>query len=133
MVTKTSGSRKNSAKTSIIGAACSSATKDLLFCIMNRLIRSLAKEDLSRLFSATSSEMASGRNKFVPLADHVVVFVHDGVPAGDGAHAVVIGAAVAHGAGLLEHRAVGRLDVADGRLAFHPVAPFVGRHIGLGA
>src|SRR6202035_492532 len=76
--------------------------------------------------------MASSSDEFVPLADHVVVLVHHGVPAGDTTHAVVIGAAVADGAGLLEQGAIRRLDVADGGLAFHPVAPLVGRHVGLG-
>src|SRR3954466_1011925 len=44
--------------------------------------------------------ITSGGDELVPLADHVVVLVHDGVPAHDAAHAVVVGAAVAHRAGL---------------------------------
>src|SRR6476646_10353819 len=75
---------------------------------------------------------ASSGNELIPFTDHVVVFVHDGVPAGDAAHSVVIGAAIALGAGLLQKRAVGRFDIADGGLAFHPIAPFVRRHVGLG-
>jgi len=61
--------------------------------------------------------MASSGDEFIPFAYHVIVLVHDSVPAGDGAHAVVIGAAVTLGAGFLEDGAVGRLDVADGWLA----------------
>src|SRR5689334_21981674 len=60
---------------------------------------------------------ASGRDELVPLADHVVVLVHHRVPAGDAAHAVVVGAAVTDRAGLLQERAVGRLDVVLGGLA----------------
>ena len=71
-------------------------------------------------------------DELVPFADHVVVLVHDRVPAGDIAHAIVVGAAVARRAGLLEKRAVRSLDVLFGRLAFHPVRPFIGLHIGLG-
>src|SRR5579871_249600 len=66
------------------------------------------------------SHPASGRDELVPFADHVIVLVHDRVPARDIAHALVVRAAVAHGAGLLEERSVGRLDVLLGRLAFHP-------------
>src|SRR6266436_9294462 len=76
--------------------------------------------------------MASSGDEFVPLADHVVVLVHDSVPAGDTTHAVVIRAAVAGRAGLFQHGAIGCLDVAYSGLAFHPVAPLVGRHVGLG-
>src|ERR1700730_10820543 len=76
--------------------------------------------------------MASSGDEFIPLADHVVILVHDGVPARNGAHAVVIGATVTPGPGLLQDGAVRRLDVADSRLAFHPVTPFIGRHVGLG-
>src|SRR3954470_18054935 len=72
------------------------------------------------------------RDELVPLADHVVVLVHHRVPAGDAAHAVLIGAAVAHRACLLQQRAVRRLDVLLGRLAFHPIGPLVGLHMRLG-
>src|ERR1700691_3068370 len=53
----------------------------------------------------------SRRDELVPLADHVVVLVHHRIPAGDTAHAVVVGAAVARRAWLLEQRAVRRFDV----------------------
>ena len=49
--------------------------------------------------SGKSSPGLLGRYEFVPFADHVAVFVHDGVPDGDGAHAVPVGAAVADFAG----------------------------------
>src|SRR5471030_2761975 len=68
----------------------------------------------------------------VPLLDHVAVLIHHGVPAGHGAHAVVERTAVAHRARLLHHGALRALDVALGRLAFHPEAPLVFRHVGLG-
>ena len=69
-------------------------------------------------FSAASARgdgraraQALGRDELIPFADHVVVLVHHRVPASDVAHAVVIGAAVACRAGLLEKRAVWTLDV----------------------
>src|SRR5207245_7715730 len=70
-----------------------------------------------------SLETPSSGDEFVPLADHVVVLVHHGIPAGDGTHAVVIGAAVADRAGLLEACAIRRRDVAAGLLSFHQGAP----------
>src|SRR6202044_1549024 len=73
-----------------------------------------------------------GRDELIPFADHVVVLVHHGVPAGDVAHAVVIRAAVACRAGFLEKRAVWPFYVLRRRLAFHPIGPLVGLHIGLG-
>src|SRR5882757_4842910 len=73
----------------------------------------------------------SRSDELVPLADHVVVLVHHGVPARNAAHALLVGAAVTHRAGLLQQRAVGRLDVLLGRLAFHPVGPLVGLHVRL--
>src|SRR4030095_10982779 len=79
-----------------------------------------------------NSRHASSGDEFVPLAHHVIVLVHDGVPAGDAAHAVVVGASVTFGTGFLQDGAVGRLDIADSCLALHPVAPFVGSHVGLG-
>src|ERR1700722_3391041 len=82
----------------------------------NGSCRATARQDL---------KIPSSGDEFIPLADHVIVFVHPGVPAGDGAPAVFIGAAVARSAGLFENGAVRRLDVVDRRLAFHPVAPFV--------
>src|SRR5205085_6769869 len=45
--------------------------------------------------------------------------------------ALLVRAAVAHRAGLLEKLAVGRLDVLLGWLAFHPVRPLVRLHLGL--
>src|SRR5690242_4461362 len=68
-------------------------------------------------------------DELIPLADHVVILVHHGVPACNAAHALLVGSAVAHGAGLLEQRAVGRLDVLLGRLAFHPIGPLIGLHV----
>src|SRR5471032_2513166 len=68
----------------------------------------------------------------VPFLDHVAVLIHHGVPAGHGAHALVERAAVADRAGLLHHGTLRALDVALGGLAFHPEAPLVLRHIGLG-
>src|SRR5918994_2831218 len=80
----------------------------------------------------SSSPMTSRRDELVPLLNHVAVLIHHRVPAGDGAHAVVERAAVAHGAGLLDHLALRVLDVALGGLAFHPEAPLVLGHVGLG-
>src|SRR5471030_709425 len=68
----------------------------------------------------------------VPFLDHVAVLIHHGVPAGHGTHALVERAAVTNRTGLLHHGALRALDVALGRLAFHPEAPLVLRHIGLG-
>src|SRR5437763_3820173 len=72
------------------------------------------------------------RDELVPLTNHVAVLVHQRVPAGDLAHALPEGAAVAHLTRLLHERAIGVLDVALGRLAVIPVAPLVGRHELLG-
>jgi hypothetical protein len=58
---------------------------------------------------------ASGRDELVPLADHVLVFVHHRVPAGDRAHAVVERAAVAGFAGLGQ-------DLSPNGLVMSPVA-----------
>src|SRR5262249_57652858 len=70
-------------------------------------------------------------DELVPLLDEVVVLVHHRVPAYDRAHARLVGAAVAHRAGLLEQRAVGGVDVLFGRLAFHPISPLVALHLAL--
>src|SRR5207249_10866121 len=43
-----------------------------------------------RVGPATPGTASSG-DEFVPLAHHVIVLVYDGVPAGDAAHAVVLG------------------------------------------
>src|SRR3954467_15256891 len=67
-------------------------------------------------------------DELVPAADHVAVLIHHRVPAGDLAHALGEGTAVAHCAGLLHHLAVGRNDVTLGRLALHPEAPLVLAH-----
>src|SRR5450631_3626367 len=99
---------------------------------MEAPISDLIEQGLAASVGAASPEMASGGDELVPLADHVVVLVHDRVPAGNGAHAIVVGAAVADGSGLLEDGTVRRLDVTHGWLAFHPVSPFVGRHVGPG-
>src|SRR5206468_2599276 len=72
------------------------------------------------------------RDELVPLTNHVAVLVHQRVPAGDLAHALPEGTAVAHLTRLLHERAIGVLDVALGRLAVIPVAPLVGRHELLG-
>src|SRR5207245_2375576 len=50
---------------------------------------------------------------------------HDRVPAGDPAETGLVGAAVAHGSGLLHRLAKGVEDDALGGLALVPVAPFV--------
>src|SRR5258708_28706720 len=113
MVTRTSGNRKNSAKTSIIGPAWSHAI-DLRSCFIEGPLCSHTEGGLPRRLGRGKRRDASSGDEFVPLADHVVVLVHHGVPAGDATHAVVIGAAVADGAGLLECGAIRRLDVADG-------------------
>src|SRR5271170_7823680 len=73
-----------------------------------------------------------GGDELIPFADHVVILVHDRVPAGDVAHAIVVGAAVARCPGLFEQRTVGSFDVLFGGLALHPIGPFIGLHIGLG-
>src|SRR5262249_59651153 len=67
---------------------------------------------------------ASGRDELVPALGQVAVLVHHRVPAGDVAHAVPDGAAVAGGALLFHDGAVGVLDVDRGRLAVVPVVPF---------
>src|SRR6516165_12740212 len=77
----------------------------------------------------TSCAAASGCDKFIPLADHVAVLVHDRVPHTDVTHAVPERAAVAYGAGAFDLFAGRAQDVALGRLAFHPVIPFVGSHV----
>src|ERR1700736_3617308 len=110
MVTSRSGNRKNSANTSIIGPASRHAM-DFGSCTMEvpilrgvvRFVGQASWKGVPRRRSgAAAVAFVSSGDEFVPLADHVVVLVHHGVPAGDGAHAVVIGAAVAGGAGLLE-------------------------------
>src|SRR5229473_2461497 len=74
------------------------------------------------------ADTRSSGDELVPFLDHVLVLVHDRVPAGDAAHALGEGAAVALGAGLLHDLAERVLDVALGRLALEPVAPFIGAH-----
>jgi hypothetical protein len=74
--------------------------------------------------------LGSGGDELVPLADHVLVFVHHRVPAGDGAHAVVERAAVAHFAGLASLSPVGLVMSPVAFLALEPVAPFVLGHEG---
>src|SRR6185436_20765814 len=122
MITRTSGSRKNNPKTSIIGAAWSHAI-DLRCCVIDWSTSICGDAGLAAPAGAARLAAASSGDELVPLADHVVVLVHHRVPAGDGAHAVVVGAAIANRAGLLQRGAIRRLDVAGGRLAFHPVAP----------
>src|SRR6201996_1866023 len=99
MVTNTSGSRKNTANTSIIGAACSHATKDLRSSFMGSPISQTQAKlpgRVARQFEPSHrQQIASGRDELVPFADHVVVFVHDRVPAGHRAHAFLVGAAIA--------------------------------------
>src|ERR1700734_1807174 len=73
-----------------------------------------------------------GGDELIPFADHVVILVHDRVPAGDVAHAVVVGAAVACRAGLFEKRAIRSFYVFFGRLTLHPVSPLIGLHMGFG-
>src|ERR1700726_3637303 len=103
-----------------------------ILSVMAAVVSRSHRRRACRVFCAASAEIASGGDEFIPLAYHVVVLVHDSVPAGNGSHAVVVGAAVALGAGLLQDGAVRRLDVADSCLAFHPVAPFISCHVGLG-
>src|SRR5881628_2922133 len=73
------------------------------------------------------SRVTLRRDELVPLTNHVAVLVHQRVPAGDLAHALPEGTAVAHLTRLLHERAIGVLDVALGRLAVIPVAPLVGK------
>src|SRR4029077_6418918 len=54
----------------------------------------------------TGGSRSLGGDELIPFADQVVILVHDRVPAGDVAHAVVVGAAVACGARLFEQRAI---------------------------
>src|SRR5262245_23902114 len=49
------------------------------------------------------------RHELVPLADHMAVFVHDGVPAGDLPHTFPERPAVTHMAGVLHVIAIGVL------------------------
>src|SRR4051812_34780436 len=76
----------------------------------------------------TVNASALRSDKLVPALNHVAVLVHDRVPAGDLAHTLFERAAVAHRAGLFHDGAVRRLDLALGRLALDPVAPFVLGH-----
>src|ERR1700744_5510895 len=69
--------------------------------------------------SAPSPATASGGDELIPLSDHVVVLVHHGVPACNGAHAVLIRSAVTLGSRFLENGAIWTLDIFDCRLAFH--------------
>src|SRR5258706_1650672 len=78
------------------------------------------------------STLRSRRDELVPLRDHVAILVHDRVPAGDLAHTFCESAAVADRAGFLHDLAVGRENIARGRLALHPEAPLVRRHERLG-
>src|SRR4051812_21254660 len=71
-------------------------------------------------------------DELVPLLHHVLIFVHHGVPAGDGTHPLLVGAAVPHGARLLQEPAIRPVNVLLGRLAFHPVRPLIGFHVVLG-
>src|SRR6516225_10312506 len=71
-------------------------------------------------------------DEFVPLADHVAIFVHHRVPYADMAHALIERAAVAHRAGAFDLLTSRADDVALGRFAFHPVIPFISRHEFLG-
>src|SRR3954465_10350654 len=134
MTTKTSGIRKKARNTSIIGPAWSPEMKegDSRAALLRRAVsdpRTRSGDACCKMSSDVSIRLR--RDELVPLADHVVVLVHHGVPACDATHAVLVGAAVAHGAGLFEQRAVGRLDVLLGRLAFHPIGPLVGLHMSL--
>src|SRR5690348_7796679 len=84
------------------------------------------------LYAAICVQKRSSRgDELIPLANHVVVLVHHRVPALNGAHAVLVRTAVTYGAGLLEQRAIGRLDVLLRWLALHPVRPLIGLHVGL--
>jgi len=67
----------------------------------------------------------SGGYKLIPLLDHVGVFVHHCVPAGDPTHACLVAAPVAHTTRLGQQVPVGALDVLGGCLAFHPIGPLV--------
>src|ERR1700749_1623778 len=134
MTTNSSGKRKNSAKISIIGAACSHAAKYLRSCVMKKPVEHRVGRAMARVCRAAARQtcMASSGDEFIPLADHVVVFVHNGVPAGYRAHAIFVGSAVTRSAGFFKYSAIRRLDVVDRGFAFHPVTPFVGGHVGLG-
>src|SRR5205809_5387847 len=67
-------------------------------------------------------------DELVPLANHVAVLVHQGVPAGHLAHPFPEGAAVALLTGLFHQGPVRVLDVALGVLAVVPEAPLVLGH-----
>src|SRR3954453_16341525 len=71
------------------------------------------------------------RDELIPFLHQIVVLIHHGVPARDTPHARFIGAAVARLPGFFQECAIGRLDVLLRRLAFHPVGPLVGLHLGL--
>src|SRR3954452_5860925 len=134
MTTKRSGIRKKERNTSIIGPAWSQEMKegDSRAALLRRSVsapRTRSGKACCRMSSDVSIRLR--RDELVPLADHVVVLVHYGVPARDAAHAVLVRTAVAHGAGLFQQRAVGRLDVLLGRLAFHPEGPLVRLHMRL--
>src|SRR6476660_10121797 len=62
------------------------------------------------LFPGEEGVAPSGRYEFIPLADHVFVLVHHGVPAGNAAHAFLVAAAVAQRAGLGDDVALRALD-----------------------
>src|SRR3954449_2533908 len=105
MTTKTSGIRKKARNTSIIGPAWSQEMKegDRRAALLRRAApdpRTRSGDACCRMSSEVSIKLR--RDELVPLADHVVVLVHHCVPARDAPHAVLVGAAVAHGAGLFE-------------------------------
>src|SRR5262252_8669719 len=106
MTVSTSGTTKKRANTSASGKACAQAGRP-------RSVMPLA-------VIGAPARPASRRDELVPLLHDVVVLVHDGVPAGDGDHAVLEGAAVANGTGLLHLSAVGSVRGIFGGLALHP-------------
>src|SRR5882724_9205623 len=121
-----SKSKKLTASTTSIGGA--------MLRYRSRRCRSGRRELVRRLIKNghVGTTRSSGRDELVPAPGQVAVLVHHRVPAGDVAHAVPDGAAVARRALLFHQGAVGILDVDRGGLAVVPVVPFLGRQELLG-
>mmetsp|Transcript_22454 Transcript_22454/g.36259 ORF Transcript_22454/g.36259 Transcript_22454/m.36259 type:complete len:331 (-) Transcript_22454:1630-2622(-) len=78
------------------------------------------------------SRGSSGRDELVPFADHVLVFVHDRVPTGHSAHAILKRPAIAQFARQGQRVAGGGGDGVGRGFALEPIAPFVFGHVVLG-
>src|SRR5262245_61486017 len=130
--TTSMGRPKNSSSTTTRGATCSHEARSPGYSTASGSVPADAKPPAAWSTMAMSVRR-SGRDELVPAPRQVAVLVHHRVPAGDVAHAVPDGAAVARHALLLHQGAVGILDVDGRRLAFVPVVPFLRRQELLGS